>query len=125
LKIKVGESDKSEFQTLLKSGKRGKAKPGKFRLESEPNTLNGIEFRGIGGQKEQDGLRGKAEVFGMMNFGIVEEDNVKGVGMVSGKSIEKGLKRSGIELERGFKIGFARGGGDDTKEIKCLKAMLA
>lgn len=61
----------------------------------------------------------------MMNFGIVEDDNVKGVGVVSGESIEKGLKRSQIELEGSFKIGFAGGGGDNPKEIKCLKTVLA
>jgi hypothetical protein len=70
-------------------------------------------------------LRGKAEVFGTMNFGIVENDNVKGVGVVSGESIKEALKRSAIELKCGFKISFAGGRSDDAKEIKCLKAVLA
>jgi hypothetical protein len=109
----------------LKVGKGGKTKPSQFGFESEPNTLDRIEFRRIGRQKEKGGLRRKAEVFGMMNFGIVEDDNVKRVGVVSGKGIEKGLKRSQIELEGGFKIGFAGGRGDNPKEIKSLKAMLA
>lgn len=61
----------------------------------------------------------------MMNFGIVEDDNVKGIGMVSGEGIQEALKRSQIELEGSFKIGFAGGRGDDAKKIKRLKAMLA
>ena len=115
---------KGEIKAVLKGGKRRQTKPSKFGFESEPKTRDRSEFRGIGRKKKKRGLRGKAEVFSMMNFGIVEDENVKGIGMVSGKGIQKGLKRSQIELEGGFKIGFARSRGDNAKEIKRLKAVL-
>jgi hypothetical protein len=48
LKVEEGESVKSELKAVLKSRKGGKTKPSEFGFEGKPNTLDRIEFRGIG-----------------------------------------------------------------------------
>ena len=48
LKVGEGERVKSELKSVLKSRKGGKTKPSKIGFEGKPNTLDRIEFRGIG-----------------------------------------------------------------------------
>jgi len=123
--VGVGECENGRFKVVLEGGKGRQTEPRKFRLECQPNALNGVEFRGIGREEEEGEVVGKEEFFGMMDFGIVEDHDVEPVRKLSGKTVNKALKGISIEGTGSFKIGFARGGGNDAKEIEPLKVMLA
>jgi hypothetical protein len=66
-------------------------------FELAPESLDGIEFRGVGRKEEQPDVRGKAQRPRFVKRAIIEEEQVEAGRISGGKMVEEELKPVRIE----------------------------
>ncbi len=70
---------------------------GEGSFEMLPETFDGVEFRAIGWQVDQDDIGGWRHGAGDMGGGVVEYQEVEGVGLLLAEVIQEQLKTGGVQ----------------------------
>ncbi len=92
-------------------------------LEVAPKAFDGIEFGGIGREKEQPDIGGQAQVVGFVKGTIVEQEEVEGVGIGGGEVLEEELEALGIERGQFQEEALSGQGFDRAIQIQALKTI--
>lgn len=101
-----------------------KPDPGQLGAEVFPDALSGIEFGAMRRLEEQGDVVGNDQPLCRMGARIVEEDDIKTVGMGGGKGIQKDLHIRGIQLREDQPIRIATGDIDRAIQPTAPAAIL-
>ncbi len=114
------EADAQEFREFIQGGGMILREP---VFEVAPQTFDGIEFGGIGREKEQPDIGGQAQVVGFVKGTIVEQEEVEGVGIGGGEVLEEELEALGIECRQLKEEAVSALRFDYAIQIEALKAI--
>lgn len=92
-------------------------------FEVAPQTFDGIEFGGIGREKEQPDIGWQAQLARFMKGAIVEQEEVEGVRIGGGEVVEEELKALGIKGRQLEEEVVAGEGFDYAIQIEALKTI--